>query len=99
MFFWPTASPIATDAITKASQPKTAVFQWLALQRPIRAAMLFDLRSGDIGFPFAGSWVLDRNLPAEAFRGYGAGWCLGVRVTALRFGLRPRGCRSRQPRR
>ena len=35
--------------MTKASQPKTAVFQWLALQRPIRAAMLFDCFRGDIG--------------------------------------------------
>ena len=31
---------------TKASQPKTAVFQWLALQRPMRAAMLFELLQG-----------------------------------------------------
>ena len=33
---------------TRAIQPKTAVFQCLALQRPIRAAMLFDLFNGDM---------------------------------------------------
>ncbi len=38
MFLVPTAMPMANDATTKASQPITAVFQWLALQRPIRAA-------------------------------------------------------------
>jgi len=36
------------DAITNASQPKTAVFQWLALQRPMRAAMLFERFRGDM---------------------------------------------------
>ena len=40
------AMPKATT--TKASQPKTAVFQWLALQRPMRAAMLFECFRGDI---------------------------------------------------
>ena len=30
-----------TDATTNASQPKTAVFQWLALQWPMRAARPF----------------------------------------------------------
>jgi hypothetical protein len=40
MFFVPTALPIATAATTNASRPNTAVFQWLALQRPIRAARL-----------------------------------------------------------
>ena len=43
-----TALPTTSEAMTKASQPKTAVFQWLALQRPIRAAMLFDCFRGDI---------------------------------------------------
>src|SRR5262245_64142348 len=36
------ALPRTTDTATNASQPKTAVFQWLALQRPIRAAKAFD---------------------------------------------------------
>ena len=40
------AMPNATT--TNASQPKTAVFQWLALQRPMRAAMLFECFRGDI---------------------------------------------------
>src|SRR5438270_571862 len=48
MFLVPTCIPIATDATTNASQPKTAVFQWLALQRPMRAAMLFERFKGDI---------------------------------------------------
>src|SRR5262245_1144180 len=39
-----------TETATKASQPKTAVFQWLALQRPIRAARFFDCFKGDISF-------------------------------------------------
>src|SRR5262249_16429465 len=55
--FWsiclvPTAWPIITAATTKASQPKTAVFQWLALQRPIRAAKLFDRFKGDMRAPW-----------------------------------------------
>jgi len=40
--------PTTSDAMTKASQPKTAVYQWLALQRPILAAMLFERCRGDI---------------------------------------------------
>jgi hypothetical protein len=43
----PTALPMRNDAITNASQPKTAVFQWFALQRPILAAMLFERFRGD----------------------------------------------------
>ena len=46
MFFVPTMFPRKRAATTNASQPKTAVFQWLALQRPMRAAMLFDLARG-----------------------------------------------------
>ena len=41
-FFVPTALPTANAATTSASQPKTAVFQWPALQRPMRAARLCD---------------------------------------------------------
>ena len=44
--------PIANEAITNASQPNVAVFQWLALQRPIRAAMLLDCFRGDMAVPF-----------------------------------------------
>src|SRR5687767_3623225 len=44
----PTAPPMTTAAITNASQPKVAVFQWLALQRPIRAARLFERFKGVI---------------------------------------------------
>ena len=46
-YFVPTALPITKDATTNASQPKTAVFQWLALQRPMRAAKLFECFRGD----------------------------------------------------
>src|SRR6266511_1170820 len=35
-------------ATTNTSQPKTAVFQWLALQRPMWAARLFERFRGDI---------------------------------------------------
>src|SRR6476660_7192923 len=40
--------PMNRATATKASQPNTAVFQWLALQRPMRAAMLFELFRGDM---------------------------------------------------
>ena len=40
MVLVPTAPPIANAPTTSASQPKVAVFQWSALQRPIRAARL-----------------------------------------------------------
>ena len=43
IIFIGTAMPMANEATTNASQPKVAVFQWLALQRPMRAARLFDL--------------------------------------------------------
>src|SRR5687768_17814247 len=46
----PTALPMKTDAITKASQPKTAVFQWPALQRPMRAAKLLLCFNGDMAW-------------------------------------------------
>jgi hypothetical protein len=46
--FVPTMLPMRRAATTNASQPKTAVFQWLALQRPMRAAMLFERFRGDI---------------------------------------------------
>src|SRR3954466_5578253 len=63
MFFVPTFMPIASDAMTNASQPKTAVFQWLALQRPMRAAMLFERFMGDI-------WrLLLRGLRRDCFGG------------------------------
>ena len=40
MVFVPTALPRAKATRTNAIQPNVAVFQWLALQRPIRAARL-----------------------------------------------------------
>ena len=43
MLFVPTMPPSAKATRTKASQPKVAVFQWPALQRPMRAARLFEL--------------------------------------------------------
>src|SRR5689334_2751501 len=59
-------------AMTNASQPKVAVFQWLALQRPIRAAMLFERFRGDIsGSPWKLSlpWLQART--ARSRREYG----------------------------
>ena len=41
--FMPARPPSPKATITNASQPKVAVFQWSALQRPIRAARLLDL--------------------------------------------------------
>jgi hypothetical protein len=38
--FMPTMPPIPKATTTKASQPNVAVFQWVALQRPMRDAML-----------------------------------------------------------
>src|SRR5262245_46277050 len=60
--FWsivriPTALPIANDATTNASQPKIAIFRCLALQRPMRAAMLVLCFRGDISGSFPGSDV------------------------------------------
>ena len=40
-FFIPIWSPRAKATTTSASQPKVAVFQWAALQRPMRAATLW----------------------------------------------------------
>src|SRR2546430_1148276 len=47
IFFVPTCMPIASAKATNASQPNSAVFQWLALQRPIRAARLYVGFKGD----------------------------------------------------
>src|SRR5262245_38126395 len=44
--FMPARPPSPKATITNASQPKVAVFQWSALQRPIRAARLLDLVGG-----------------------------------------------------
>src|SRR3954447_3573289 len=44
----PRTPPIANAATTNASQPNVAVFQWLADQRPMRAAMCLDLARDDI---------------------------------------------------
>ena len=38
--FVPTMPPMPKATTTRASQPNVAVFQWFALQRPIRAARL-----------------------------------------------------------
>src|SRR5439155_22106442 len=48
--------PSAKATTTNASQPKTAVFQWSALQRPMRAARLFERLSGDIRDLLAVGW-------------------------------------------
>src|SRR5262245_59822143 len=46
--------PSATAATTTASQPNVAVFQWLALQRPMCAARLRDCPGETGGVPTAG---------------------------------------------
>src|SRR5947199_8311775 len=82
MFFVLTTLPMNTAATTNTSRPKTAVFQWLALQRPMRAAMLFERFSGDMrGLLRNGD--LSR-LAAGGARRSGAGLCLGVRIAVLR---------------
>src|SRR5690242_16944774 len=40
--------PAATASTTNASHPKIAFLRWFALQRPMRAAMLFERFRGDI---------------------------------------------------
>src|SRR5262245_34260500 len=42
--FVPTMPPSPKATTTRSSQPKVAVFQWFALQRPMRAARLRGLR-------------------------------------------------------
>ena len=62
------APPMTTEATTNASQPKTAVFQWFALHRPMRAAMLLlrfrgDMAAGSFRFVRGGGacgWVVLR---------------------------------------
>src|SRR5437868_1791246 len=78
MVFMPMFMPITSEAATNTSQPKTAVFQWLALQRPMRAAMLFERFKGDIAWaPSKWGWPQTRSGGARptqgrpAFRGAG----------------------------
>src|SRR5262245_31262706 len=53
----PKLLPRITAAITNASHPKVAVFQWLALHRPMRAAMLVErLRGDNLGLLVKGGW-------------------------------------------
>jgi hypothetical protein len=56
----PTAEPIAIDTMTKASQPKIAVFRCRALQRPARAANVLACMA-----------QLSRGRPEAAMRGPG----------------------------
>src|ERR1700750_1937960 len=60
----PTLLPIMKARATNASQPKTAVFQWLALQRPMRAAMLLERLRGDIAVQLLR--VIDKSRVAPA---------------------------------
>src|SRR5258705_6251114 len=48
MFFVPRTVPMASAVTTNASHPKVADFQWFALHRPMRAAMLRDGARGVI---------------------------------------------------
>src|SRR5262245_55504063 len=52
--FVPTAPPSPKATITNASQPNVAVFQWSALQRPIRAARLLGGLLSDMSFLLGG---------------------------------------------
>src|SRR6476661_3042006 len=89
MFFVPTCMPIASDAITNASQPNTAVFQWLALQRPMRAAMLFERFRGDIW-----TWLLRLGLvSSHSQRRVGA----EMRLAGLFAGGKPHPRRGERP--
>ena len=59
----PTMPPSTNATTTDASHPNVAVFQWAALQRPIRAAWFLGCVSGDMRAPFK---------PVGAARGLGA---------------------------
>src|SRR5919198_4887813 len=59
MFLVVTCVLTPNASTTNTSQPKTAVFQWLALQRPMRAAMLFERLRGDIAFRLL-RWLTQR---------------------------------------
>src|SRR3954454_14259383 len=69
----PRTPPIANAATTNASQPNVAVFQWLADQRPMRAAMCLDLPRDDIcvGAPCV-SLGTDRSLAERRLAAHGA---------------------------
>ena len=66
--------------MTNASQPNTAVFQWLALQRSMRAAMLFERFRGDIW-----TWLLRLGVSSHSQRGVGA----EMRLAGLFAGGKP----------
>src|SRR3954468_151972 len=92
MVFVPTMLPIANAATTNASQPNVAVFQWDALQRPIRAARCFDVPRGVIGLrlPF-GRGRVQLPLPTPAVP-WGKQACDGVgnRTPEVGVTARPR---------
>src|SRR6476659_6104197 len=98
MFFVPTTPPMASEATTNASQPKTAVFQWLALQRPMRAAMLFDCFRGDIPGLSIGVLIDTPSLAPAARGGNAAAWPLGARESVLRGVVLPSGACLEDPR-
>src|SRR5437868_8294371 len=96
MFFVPMFMPSMNAAATNTSQPKTAVFQWLALQRPMRAAMLFERFRGDISDQLLfGVWVEPRSRRAPRQGGSPASWGAGFRTAAVREEPRREGARSR----
>src|SRR5262245_17632867 len=64
-----------SDATTKASQPKTAVFQWLALQRPIRAARFCDCLRGDISYLLSDLRLQIGGLAVGELEGHALGRC------------------------
>src|SRR5262249_949529 len=64
--FEPAMPPSAKATTTKASQPKVAVFQWPALQRPMRAARLDEGLTGAISAPSGWVCIAGRSLCAAA---------------------------------
>ena len=54
--FVPIRFPSANETATNASHPKVAVFQWEALQRPIRAARFLLFLAGDTAVLLSRCW-------------------------------------------
>ena len=69
----PTALPIRNATAMNASQPKIAVFLWLALQRPIRAARLLER---------FGSLTVASTVCAPVAGSSGSFWMMRVFITA-----------------
>src|SRR5262245_2762380 len=78
-----------TERATSASQPNTAVFQWLALQRPIRAARFCDCFSGDTTFLLSDLRLQIEGLAVDGAEGDAPGRCERERVVVGGQGVGP----------